>query len=252
MKNELDTLDDLFGKNTDVFTKNDVVKAMKVFANQFRYIKTTCGKDIEFDDFDYDVLREKNVFFANDTKCVMAVWKSKNGKKTVAPVAKLLLDCEGKSIIKYLDGNPLNLKRDNLEIIDHQKAHYKQRKQKIHNGVKPTSIYKGVSWSKFANKWSAYIKVDFKKKHLGYFINEEDAARAYNKAAIENWGKDYSELNVIKEIIKPANLVIKLNPVAEEKLDFISRSGFRKKFPNEKPSLEWTGAVLDLLDEIGR
>lgn len=197
MKTEIQVIKDLFGKQANTFSSEDVVKAMRVFSNQFRWVKTTCGKHIEFDDFDYEVLRQQDIWFDEQRQAVMALWISKEGKRVVAPVAKLLLEAEGKSVIRYKDGNRLNLRRDNLELIDHQTAHYKQKKQRTSNGNVPSSIYKGVSWNKFANKWSASIKLDYKKKHLGYFLSEEDAAKAYNEAAIENWGTEYSELNTI-------------------------------------------------------
>lgn len=197
MKTELQVIKDLFGKRADNFTLNDVEKVMRVFADQFRWVKTTCGKNIQFDDFDYEVLRQQDIWFDEQRQAVLALWISKEGKRIVAPVAKLLLEAEGKTVIHYKDRNPLNLRRDNLELISHQKAHYKEKKQRTANGNIPSSIYKGVSWNKFANKWSASIKLDYKKKHLGYFLSEEDAAKAYNEAAIENWGTEYSELNVL-------------------------------------------------------
>jgi len=200
MKTEIEILHDIFGKKTENISKNDAIKAMRIFANQFRWVKTTCGKIIEFDDLDYEILRQQAIFFDKKRGIVMALWISKQGKRVVAPVAKLMMDIEGKSIIHYKDKNPLNLRRDNIEIIDHRKAHYKEKKPKTANGDEPSSVYKGVSWSNFAKKWAAYIKLDYVKKHLGYFINEEDAAMAYNQAAIENFGKEYSELNILPNI----------------------------------------------------
>lgn len=46
-----------------------------------------------------------------------------------------------------------------------------------------TSGVKGVSWSKGANKWHAYIKVNGKKTHCGYFERFDDAvlSRAYHE-----------------------------------------------------------------------
>lgn len=40
----------------------------------------------------------------------------------------------------------------------------------------------GVCWSNSANKWRAYINVDGKQKHLGYFDNIEDAIKARKDA----------------------------------------------------------------------
>ncbi|BAE05689.1 AP2/ERF family transcription factor [Staphylococcus haemolyticus] len=48
-----------------------------------------------------------------------------------------------------------------------------------------SSIYKGVSWCKTKNKWRAYITIQKKRKHLGYFNYETQAAIAYNKAVLK-------------------------------------------------------------------
>jgi hypothetical protein len=46
-----------------------------------------------------------------------------------------------------------------------------------------SSKYLGVNLDKQYKKWRASIVVDGRKKILGYFSNEEEAARAYNIAA---------------------------------------------------------------------
>ena len=48
--------------------------------------------------------------------------------------------------------------------------------------VTNTSGYKGVSLFKKTNKWTAYIHVKGKKKHLGYFNSKEDAIKARKTA----------------------------------------------------------------------
>lgn len=51
-----------------------------------------------------------------------------------------------------------------------------------------TSGFKGVSWNKQCQRWSAGIKVHGKRKHLGYFEKVEDAGRAYAEAAALHHG----------------------------------------------------------------
>lgn len=50
-----------------------------------------------------------------------------------------------------------------------------------------SSKYKGVSWRKDCNKWTANITVGGKHKRLGVFKTEELAAKAYNKAVDDFW-----------------------------------------------------------------
>jgi hypothetical protein len=52
-----------------------------------------------------------------------------------------------------------------------------------------TSRFKGVSWSKDKRKWRARIKADGREHQLGRFANEEDAARAYDSAALAAFGE---------------------------------------------------------------
>jgi hypothetical protein len=54
------------------------------------------------------------------------------------------------------------------------------------------SRYKGVSWTGY--RWRASIKVNGRIAHLGNFVNEEAAARAYDAAALAAWG-EYAWLN---------------------------------------------------------
>jgi hypothetical protein len=49
-----------------------------------------------------------------------------------------------------------------------------------------SSQYNGVSFNKKANKWLAHSTINYKTKHLGYFNNEIDAAKTFDKYAREN------------------------------------------------------------------
>ena len=50
------------------------------------------------------------------------------------------------------------------------------------------SQYRGVRWRKDNGKWEARITIDGKQKHLGLYEKEDDAARAYDARAREEWG----------------------------------------------------------------
>jgi len=108
-------------------------------------------------------------------------------------------------VAKQFIDNPDNL--DEVDHIDRDKTNnhvdnlrWCKRSQNNGNGgkwKKPTSSkYKGVSWSKGMKKWHAYIKFEGKQRTLGYFVDERDAAEAYNQAATAQWG-EYAKLNVL-------------------------------------------------------
>ena len=67
------------------------------------------------------------------------------------------------------------------------------RMKELHRGdPNATSKFRGVS--RQINRWIAQISIEGKKKNIGSFINEEDAARAYDATAVLFLGDD-AEVN---------------------------------------------------------
>jgi IMP cyclohydrolase len=58
------------------------------------------------------------------------------------------------------------------------------------------SQYFGVIYHSQLNKWQARIKKDHKSYYLGVYVEEKDAAIAYNKKATELYGEK-ANLNII-------------------------------------------------------
>jgi hypothetical protein len=69
---------------------------------------------------------------------------------------------------------------ENLQLLTNR-----QNIEKYFLRKKTSSKYTGVCWFKKTNKWQAYIKIDGKTKHLGYFTDEYEAHLAYQKALKE-------------------------------------------------------------------
>jgi hypothetical protein len=87
----------------------------------------------------------------------------------------------------------LNNTRKNLRVsTQSQNSSNRQKMQAT------SSRFKGVSWFKPYSKWRVQIEIAGKKKHLGYFLDEVDAARAYNAKAKEIF-KEFALVNDVEE-----------------------------------------------------
>ena len=103
-------------------------------------------------------------------------------------MARLIMDAPDGIEIDHINGDRLDNRRCNLRLCTHRQNLRNRKRQD--NG---SSRYKGVH--KSAGKWRAMIGYDGKLYHLGYFADEEEAARAYNAAATEHFG-EFARLNV--------------------------------------------------------
>jgi hypothetical protein len=102
-------------------------------------------------------------------------------------------------LVDHRNRNSLDNRRANLRLATPSQNSY--NRQKI-NSKKTSSKYRGVTYNKRDNKWTSRIKVNGKTLWLGYFDNEMDAGRVYDKAAIKYYG-EFAHLNLPDEITTP-------------------------------------------------
>lgn len=102
---------------------------------------------------------------------------------------RFLLDTPKGLVTDHINHDKLDNRRSNLRICTQSQNLQNQRKQKH-----CSSKYKGVTFSKHANKWHVTIKHKYKLNHIGYYTSERNAAAAYNKAAKMYFG-EYAYLN---------------------------------------------------------
>lgn len=103
------------------------------------------------------------------------------GRKTSAiPLANEVLKWYG-IIVDHINRNGFDNRKSNLRLCNQSQNVANREKCRINS----TSGYKGVSWSKVNKKWVVHIQINGKVLHLGYFLKEEDAAKAYNRKALE-------------------------------------------------------------------
>lgn len=103
------------------------------------------------------------------------------GKQRQVRMHQLIIDSELQ--IDHRNGNKLDNTRANLRPAT------PSQNQANRGPTKHSSRFKGVSYRPAQNKWTAQIMFQRKLIYLGFYANEEDAARAYDAKAIELFGE---------------------------------------------------------------
>ena len=151
-------------------------------------ILTTDGTEFEVDDSLYDQLNQYTWYVRGKPRAY--AYTHINGATIDMHV--LVAKLSGLSTtneIDHKDRNSYNNKLDNLRECT--------RSQNMANTKVPPgkySSYRGVSYYKRRGKFSAHIKVNQKKKYLGSFEDEVQAAKVYDAAAYEAFG-EFATLN---------------------------------------------------------
>lgn len=104
-------------------------------------------------------------------------------------LSRFLLDAPATLEVDHRNHNLSDNRRENLRLCTHV---LNMQNKQSHTGS--TSQFKGIYWEKTNGKWRAQIKSPGQRKHLGYFWDEHDAARAYDMAAKKHFG-DFAYLN---------------------------------------------------------
>lgn len=150
-----------------------------------KVIPLTQGKSAIVDDEDYELV-SRYKWYANKSGNVWYA-RTMDGGKTILMHWLIM----GGKHIDHINGNGLDNRRENLRFAT---SSQQAMNRPSHRGS--TSRYKGVSWDSARGKWLATIGKP--SVHLGYFKNEQDAARAYNEDAVKRFG-EFARLNEIEE-----------------------------------------------------
>ena len=141
------------------------------------------------DDEDYEELSKYKWFVIYNNCMIYAVKSIGYGNRSMH--SYLLSKKEG-YVRDHKDGNGLNNQKDNLRYATSSQNQFNRKKQN-----RPTSSkYKGVNFNKSNKNWYVRIAINGKRICLGAFINETNAALAYNEAARKYHG-EYAKLNII-------------------------------------------------------
>lgn len=108
-----------------------------------------------------------------------------NGKSILISMHRQILGLTkgNKKQTDHKNHNGLDNRRYNIRSCTHGENQHNRRTQ---NGV---SKYKGVFWHKRDKKWQCQIKHNGEHIYLGSFVDEIDAAKAYDRKARELFGE---------------------------------------------------------------
>lgn len=152
-------------------------------------ISITQGEYALVDDEDFEYVNQFKWQYHYKGYAESTFGKSPNRKKV--KMHRLIINAPDHLQVDHINGNKLDNRKSNLRLCTNSENQRNTGKKSTN-----TSGYKGVSWKKSSNKFAAQIQVDHKNKHIGYFRDPVDAAKAYNQKAIEYFG-EFALLNEV-------------------------------------------------------
>ena len=148
------------------------------------------------DSEDYAVVAKYNWRLLNGYPATRVRWVRDGVRgRDVFKVHKLIFTPRINEVTDHINRDKLDNRKCNLRSVTLQQNMWNKRTSRKN----PSSEYKGVSFCKNANKWRSSIQMNGKFVTIGHFINEVDAAQAYNFIAADYHG-EYAYLNTNQKV----------------------------------------------------
>ena len=148
-----------------------------------KYIVLSQGKEAIVDDEDYDLISSHKWSFDGNYAIRMV---RLDGKQRCVLMHRVLNNTPKGKHTDHINGDKLDNRRENLRVCTSSQNHMNKISKR------GTSKYKGVYKEKRRKGWIVRIK----RIYIGEFSCEIEAAKAYNEAAIREFG-EFARLNVI-------------------------------------------------------
>lgn len=144
-------------------------------------IPLTQGKVTLVDDADFDDLAQFKWYARRDRATWYALRKTYQGKKQTTVLMHALI---AGGLADHRNGNGLDNRRENLRRCTRQ-----QNAANTQVSARSRSGFKGVSFVVPRRKRQVTYQAAMRNKYLGTFERVHDAARAYDRAAVEKYGE---------------------------------------------------------------
>jgi len=160
-------------------------------------IPLTQGKVALVDDEDYEELSEYGWYAHQATKSLCYAGrnnKKSNGKTSVIGLHRQVMRAKTGQIVDHINRNGLDNRKQNLRICSHKQNLWNQE------STSGSSKYKGVHLEADKQRpgrkkrWRAKITYNKNTVRLGRHLTEEEAAKAYDTAALKHHG-EFARLN---------------------------------------------------------
>jgi hypothetical protein len=163
-----------------------------------RIIKLTQGQCAIIDAEDYDRVAalawhaHKEPGYSKTTFVALHSLPRRQGRTRSISMHRFILDAPPNNLIDHRNGNPLDNRKENLRLATKRTNGQNRGPAKSNKtGFKGVSIRRN---EKRLKMYRANIRVNDKQVFLGNFMRPEEAALAYDRAAIEHFG-EFAVLN---------------------------------------------------------
>lgn len=149
---------------------------------EFTIISKTFGIHIiKLDDLDYD-----RIISLGGKWCLAfkrgKYYPQKRIKGKIIEMHRYIIDPPSNMYVDHINHNTLDNRRENLRVCTNS-SNLRNASKRIDNKSGET----GVFYLEKTNKWVSYIKVRYKRIHLGLFDKFEDAVIARKEAEVKYW-----------------------------------------------------------------